>query len=76
MYGTHTACCYIDDDIAVLTLVRTIKPVVTGQAPVTLERKNTPEGKTTSKRKVLHAYIIAEAIIHASAKKYTSYIKR
>ena len=54
--------------VVVLTLTRIIKSVVTGQAPSTLEWKNTP-GKNTSKQKVVHAYIIAKAI-HASAKKY------
>ena len=33
------------DAVVVLTLTRIIKPVVTGQAPVTLELRNTP-GKT------------------------------
>ena len=52
----------------VLTFTRIIKSGVTGQAPVTLKWKNTP-GKDTSNPKVVHAYIIAEAI-HESAKKY------
>ena len=55
--------------VVVLTLTRTIKFVVTGQAPVTLAGlKKTPK-KNTSKPNVVHAYILAEAI-HASAKKY------
>ena len=37
-----------DDDDVVLTLTRTTKSVVIGQAPVTLEWKNTP-GKTQTK---------------------------
>ena len=45
-----------------------IKSVVTGQALVTLEWTNIPQGKNTSKPQVVHAYIIAEAI-RASAKK-------
>ena len=53
------------DDV-VLTLTRIITSVVTGQAAVTLELNNTPE-KNTSKRKVVHAYIIYQ-VIHVSAK--------
>ena len=37
-----TCCC-----VVVLTLIRTIKSVVTGQAPVTLEMRNT-QGKNTN----------------------------
>ena len=44
-----------------LTLTRTIKSVVTGQAPVTLELRNIP-GKNTNKPKVVHVYITADAI--------------
>ena len=51
--------------VVVLTLTRIIKPVVTGQAPVTLELRNTP-GKHTQP-KVVHAYITADAI-HASTR--------
>ena len=47
--------------IVVLTLARMIKSVVTGQAPVTLELRNT-QGKNRSKPKVVHAYITADAI--------------
>ena len=36
--------------VVVLTLTRTIKPVVTGQAPVTLEWRNAP-GNNTNKSK-------------------------
>ena len=54
--------------VVVLTLTRITKSVVTGQAPATLEWKNTP-GKKQSKPKVLHVHILAEAS-HASAKKY------
>ena len=46
--------------VVVLTLARTINSVVTGQAPVTLELRNTP-GKTKNKRKVVQAYITADA---------------
>ena len=51
--------------VFVLTFTRTIKSVVTGQAPATLELRNTPGRK--HKPKVVHAYITAEAI-HASAR--------
>ena len=54
-------------DIVVITLTRTIKSVVTGQAPVTLEWRNTPRKKTLTKPKVVHAYIIADAT-NASAR--------
>ena len=47
--------------VVVLTLTRIIKSVVTGQAPVTLELRNTP-GKNTNKPKVVHACITADAI--------------
>ena len=47
--------------VVVLTLTRITKSVVTGQAPVTLELRNTP-GKTHTQPKVVHAYITAEAI--------------
>ena len=54
--------------VVVLTLTRIIKPVVTGQAPVTLELRNTPEKKkNANKPKVVHAYVTADAI-HASAR--------
>ena len=43
-------------DVAVLTLTRTIKSVVTGQAPVTLELRNTPGKKNTNKPKLVHMY--------------------
>ena len=46
--------------VVVLTLTRIIKSVVTGQAPVTLELRNTPGRK--HKPKVVHAYITADAI--------------
>ena len=52
--------------VVVLTLTRTIKSVVTGQAPVTLGWRNTAGKK--HKPKVVHAYTIADAI-NASAKK-------
>ena len=50
--------------VVVVTLTRIIKSVVTGQAPVTLELRNTP-GKNTIKPKVVHAHVTADAI-HAS----------
>ena len=52
--------------VVVLTLTRIVKSVVTGQAPVTLELRNTP-GKNTNKQKVVHAYITADAN-HASTR--------
>ena len=52
--------------VVVLTLTRIVKFVVTGQAPVTLELRNTP-GKTHTQPKVVHAYITADAI-HASTR--------
>ena len=52
--------------VVVLTLTRIIKSVVTGQAPVTLELRNTP-GKTHTQPEVVHAYITADAI-HASTR--------
>ena len=54
--------------VVVLTLTRIIKSVVTGQAPVTLEWRNTPRKKTQTKPKVVHAYIIFDAT-NASARK-------
>ena len=53
--------------VVVLTLTRIIKSVVIGQAPVTLELRNTPGKKHTHKPKVAHAYIRADAI-HASTR--------
>ena len=35
--------------VVVFTLIRIIKSVVTGQAPVTLELRNTPREKTQTK---------------------------
>ena len=46
--------------VVVLTLTCMIKSVVTGQAPVTLELRNTPGKK--HKPKVVYAYITADAI--------------
>ena len=47
-----------------------IKSVVTGQAPVILEWRNSPGKKAQTKPKVVHAYIILVAdAIHASATK-------
>ena len=51
--------------VVVLTLTRIIKSVVIGQAPVTLEMRNTP-GKNTHNQ-VVHAYITDDAI-HASTR--------
>ena len=51
--------------VVVLTIIRTIKSVVTGQAPVTLELRNTPGKK--HEPKVVHAYITADAN-HASTR--------
>ena len=56
--------CYVVV-VVVLTLTRIIKSVVTGQAPVTLELRNTPRKNTQPK--VVHAYITADAI-HASTR--------
>ena len=50
--------------VVVLAFIRIIKSVVTGQAPVTLELRNTPGRKRI--HKVVHACIITNAI-HASA---------
>ena len=47
--------------VVVLKLTRITKSVVKGQAPVTLELRNTP-GKNTNKSTVVHAYITADAI--------------
>ena len=54
--------------VFVLTLTRIIKSEVTGQAPVTLELRNTP-GKNTNKPKVEHARITAH-VFHASQQKH------
>ena len=51
--------------VVVLTLTRIIKSVVTGQAPVTLELRNTPEKNPNNPRWYTH--IIADAI-HASTR--------
>ena len=53
--------------VAALTLTRMIKSVVKGQAPVTLELRNTSGKK--HKPKVVHANITADAI-HVSTKKH------
>ena len=52
--------------VVVFTLTRIIKSVVTGQAPVTLELRNTL-GKKHKQPKVVHAYITTDAI-HASTR--------
>ena len=52
--------------VVVLTLTRIIKSVVTGQAPVTLELRNTP-GKTHTTQGGARIYITADAI-HASTR--------
>ena len=68
-YRTHPSFGLPDFElvvvVVVLTLTRIIKSVVTVQAPVTLELRNTP-GKHTQP-KVVHAYITADAI-HASTR--------
>ena len=43
----------------VLTLTLTIKSVVTGEAPVTLEWSRTPGKNTQTKLKVVHAYSLS-----------------
>ena len=60
--GTHVCTDASAHVAVVLTLPRIIKSVVTGQAPVTLELRNTP-GKTHTQPKVVHAYITADAHI-------------
>ena len=52
--------------VVVLPLPRIIKSVVTGEAPVTLELRNTL-GKKHKQPKVVHAYITSDAI-HASTR--------
>ena len=52
--------------LVVLTLARIIKSVITGQAPVALELRNTP-GKNTNKPNAVHAYTTADAV-HASTR--------
>ena len=61
-----TGTCTIQPALVVLTLTRIIKSVVTGQAPFTLELRNTP-GKTHTQPKVVHAFITPDAI-HASTR--------
>ena len=46
--------------VVVITLTRIIKSVVTGQAPVTLELRNTP-GKNTNKPKVVQYWALFSA---------------
>ena len=57
-----------DTYVVVLTSTRIMKSVVTGQAPGTLELRNTL-GKNTNKPKMVRAYITADAI-HASTTKH------
>ena len=52
--------------IVVITLTRIIESVVTGQAPVTLEQRNTPAKKHKPKVVQGLGFITADAI-HASA---------
>ena len=65
-------CCYfgvvvvVVVVVVVLTLTRIIKSAVTGQAPVTLELRNTPGKK--HKPKVVHEYITAADLVHASTR--------
>ena len=54
--------------VVFLTLTRIIKSVVTGQAPVTLELRNTPgKTRTTQGGTRIYMYITADAI-HASTR--------
>ena len=54
----------------VLTLTRIIKSVVTGQAPVTLELRNTPtQRKQTKSKHVLHG-LLAVAPSNATLRSY------
>ena len=52
----HTDRSFGEMCVVVLTLTRIIKSVITGQAPVTLELRNTPR-KTHTQAKVVHAYV-------------------
>ena len=56
----------VDVVVVILTITRIIKCVVTGQAPVTMELRNTPM-KQNTQPKVVHAYIKSDAI-HASTR--------
>ena len=51
-----------------------IKSVVTGQAPVTLELRNTPEGKTQTTQGGTRIYITADAIYASTRNTYKSEI--
>ena len=53
--------------VVVVELTRTIKSVVTGQAPVNLELRNTPGKNTNNPRWHTHIYTTADAI-HASTR--------
>ena len=53
--------------VVVLVLTRIIESVVTGQAPVTLELKNTPGKKHKQTKGGTRIYITADAI-HASTR--------
>ena len=44
--------------ILLLILTLGVNFVVTGQAPVTLEWKNTPQGKKKKEKKVVHVYLV------------------
>ena len=63
--GRETGSISVVVVVVVLTLTRIIKSVVTGQAPVTLELRNTLGEK--HKLEVVHALITADAI-HASTR--------
>ena len=54
--------------VVVPTLTRIIKSVVTGQAPGTLELRNTPEKKNTNQRRYTHTWYITADAIHASTR--------
>ena len=62
--------------LVVLTLTRIIKSVVSGQAPVTLELRNTPEKKhKQTKGGTRIDYITAADAFHVSARKIKSEIR-
>ena len=53
-------------------LVATMQPVVTGQAPMTLERKVTSGGKANKKRKIIHTRTETNRIRTSNKKKVRS----
>ena len=56
--------------VVVLALTRIIKSVVTGQAPVALELRNTPRKKHKQIKggKLLYAYDITADVLHANTR--------